>query len=114
MRRPSCLQLHSQMFLVLLVSLVLQVFRVSCEEPETTTITDYDLLDYSEFEVIFHGDGNYTVSYEYEEEQMYKSASISSIYPSYFNIVVLLLTVMWLLQHQALPGSTRVRQDART
>ncbi|KAM4013685.1 uncharacterized protein ACNLHF_003747 isoform 2-T2 [Anomaloglossus baeobatrachus] len=105
MRRPSCLQLHSQMFLVLLVSLVLQVFRVSCEEPETTTITDYDLLDYSEFEVIFHGDG---------EEQMYKSASISSIYPSYFNIVVLLLTVMWLLQHQALPGSTRVRQDART
>lgn len=121
MRRACCLQLHSQMFQLLLVSLVLQVYIVSSEELDPTT-PDYEFdMDYTEFEVLFHGK-----HYEYDEEPSptdfeepsptdFPGNSASSISPSYFTIAALLLSyLICLVLHQDLRESTSVWQNRKT
>lgn len=118
MRRACCLQLHSQMFQLLLVSLVLQVYIVSSEELDPTT-PDYEFdMDYTEFEVLFHEPHSEDDHYEYDGEPSptdFPGNSASSISPSYFTIAALLLSyLLCLVLHQDLRGSTSVWQNRKT
>lgn len=126
MRRACCLQLRSQMFQLLLVSLVLQVYIVSSEELDPTT-PDYEFdMDYTEFEVLFHEPHSEDDHYEYDGEPSptdfgepsptdFPGNSASSISPSYFTIAALLLSyLICLVLHQDLHGSISVWQNRKT
>ncbi|KAG9480798.1 hypothetical protein GDO78_010194 [Eleutherodactylus coqui] len=85
------------MFQLLLVSLALQVYRASCEELESTPTYEDTSLDYTYYEVIY-----------FDREPHAVNNSASSIHPSYFGIVALLLVyLIRLVLHQNLHGSRR-------
>ncbi|MEE6491350.1 hypothetical protein FKM82_016191 [Ascaphus truei] len=76
--------------ILLLASLLLQIFTATCENEETTTTWYFDstdFLDYSDFEVIYHT----------------TESGGSAIQPSRLSILTLLLYFTWFAWHRGFP-----------